>query len=199
MRWLPRMRMVLARRPWLYWLMVAAIATGIAVTVASAMGDVRRQRQAWGQATTVYVATRDVAVGEALAGGVVARDVPTAVVPPSAITTMPSDATATQHVAAGEIVVATDIVEASGPLALVPRGWLAIDIPRTDDVPDTSRPLFAVGDSAVVLADGSIVAEHGIVIDVVPGALAVAVPRDVAARVAQAATQRVAVLALTAP
>lgn len=199
MRWLPRMRMMLARRLWLYWLIVAAIAAGVAVGVASAMGDVRRQREAWGRATTVLIATRDIAVGEALANSVVSRDVPTAVVPPSALTTMPADATATQRLAAGEIVVSGDVVGARGPLALVPSGWLAIDIPRSDDPLDTSRPLFTVGDSAVVLADGSIVAEEAIVVDVALDGLAVAVPRDDAARVAQAANQRLAVLALTAP
>jgi hypothetical protein len=181
----------------MYWLLVAAIATGIAAAAASAMGDVRRQRQAWGQATTVFVATRDIAVGEPLAGNMVTRDVPIAVVPPSAMTSMPADATAVQRVAAGEIVVTTDVVDATGPLALVPSGWLAIDIPSTDDPLETARSLFGVGDSAVVLADGSIVAERAIVVDVAPDGLAVAVPRDVAARVAQAANQRVAVLALS--
>jgi hypothetical protein len=76
---------------------------------------------------------------------------------------------------------------------------LAIDVPRTDDPLDTARTLFGVGDAAVVLADGSIIAEEAIVVDVTSDMLAVAVPRDVAARVAQAANQRVAVLALGRP
>jgi len=197
MRWLPRMRMLLARRPWLYWLVVAAVAAGIVISVMTAMGDVRRQQQAWGQATTVFVATRDIAVGEALAGAVVARDVPVAIAPPSAVGAMPSAATATQRMAAGEIVVQSDLVSARGPLALAPSGWLVIDIPRSDDPLDTTRTLFERGDAAVVLADGSIVAEHAIVVDVAADALAVALPRDVAARVAQAANERVAVVALS--
>ena len=199
MRWMPRMRMLLARRPWLYWLLVSAIAVGIATAVAAAMGDVRRQRDAWGHATTVFMTTRDVAVGESLAGAVTSRDVPTAIVPPAALTIMPAAATATQRIAAGEIIVRVDVVDEQGPLALVPRGWLAIDIPRTDDPLDTARQLFGIGDSAVVLADGSIIAEHAIVVDVTGDRLAVAVPRDVAARVAQAANQRAAVLALGRP
>jgi hypothetical protein len=143
--------------------------------------------------------TRDVAVGESLAGAVTSRDVPTAIVPPAALANMPAAATATQRIAAGEIIVRVDVVDEQGPLALVPRGWLAIDVPRTDDPLDTVRQLFRVGDSAVVLADGSIIAEHAIIVDVTGDRLAVAVPRDVAARVAQAANQRVAVLALGRP
>ena len=199
MRWMPRMRMLLARRPWLYWLMAGAIAAGVAVAVASAMGEVRRQRDSWGHATTVLVATRDVAAGEALDGAFASRDVPTAIVPPSALTAMPSGATATQRLSVGEMIVGVDVGAERGALALVPSGWLAIDIPRTDEPTDTARPLFEVGASAVVLADGSIIADDAVVVAVAVDGLAVAVPRDVAARVAQAANQRVAVLALGRP
>jgi hypothetical protein len=196
MRWLPRIRMLLARRPWLYWLLVGLIGVCVVAAVAAAMADVRRQRDSWGQAATVLVATRDVAVGEPLAGAVTSRDVPRAVLPPSALTTLSPDATATQQVAAGEIVVHVDVANERGPLALVPSGWLAIDVPRPDHALDTARPLFEIGDSAVVLADGSIIADDAIIVDVAVDGLAVAVPREVAARVAQAANQRVAVLAL---
>ena len=199
MRWMPRRRMLLARRPWLYWLMVGVIAAGVTVAVASAMGEVRRQRDAWGQATTVLVATRDVAAGEPLDGAFASRDVPTAIVPPSALTAMPSGATAKQRLSAGEMIVGIDVDAERGPLALVPSGWLAIDIPRTDEPTDTTRPLFEVGASAVVLAEGSIIADHAIVVAVAVDGLVVAVPRDFAARVAQAANQRVAVLALGRP
>ena len=147
----------------------------------------------------MLVATRDVTVGEPLAGAVDSREVPTAVVPPSALTDLPSEATATQRLAAGEIIVDVDVANERGPLALVPSGWLAIDVPHTDDPLDTARPLFEVGDSVVVLADGSIIADDAIVVDVASDGLAVAVPRDVAARVAQAANQRLAVLALERP
>jgi hypothetical protein len=197
MRWMPRMRMLLARRPWLYWLLVGAIAVGIVAAVAAAMGDVQRQRDAWGRTTTVFVTTRDVAVGEGLSGAVTSRDVPAAIVPPSALAVMPI--AATQRLAAGEIIVDIDVVDEQGPLALVPSGWLAIDVPLADDPLDAPRPLFDVGDSAVVLADGSIIADRALIVDVASDGLAVAVPRDVAARVAQAANQRVAVLALGRP
>ena len=199
MRWMPRMRMLLARRPWMYWLLVGAITLAIAAAVAAAMGDVRRQRDAWGHATTVFVTTRDVAIGERLTGAVTARDVPTAVVPQAALTELPAVATATQRLTAGEIVVDIDVADEEAPLALVPDGWLAIDVPRTDEPLDAGRALFDIGDSAIVLADGSIVAEQAIVVDVAGDRLAVAVPRDVAAHVAQAANQRIAVLALGRP
>jgi hypothetical protein len=199
MRWMPRMRMLLARRPWLYWSLVGIIAIAAGVAVMSAMGDVRRRRDAWGSATTVFVTTRDVAVGESLSGAVASREVPDAIVPPAALTEVPPLATATQRLAAGEIVVDIDVIDEPGPLALVPDGWVAIDVPRNDDPLDTSLPLFDAGDSAVVLADGSIVAERAIIVDVAADGVAVAVPLDDAARVAQAANQRVAVLGLSRP
>jgi len=199
MRWLSRMRMLLARRPWLYWSMIAVIAFAVAGAVAAAMSDVQREKQAWGEATTVLVVTRDVAAGEALAGTFATQKVPTAVVPPSAVTEVVAGATATQRLSAGEVVVEADVAGDRGPLALVPDDWLAIELPQADGGMETARSLFEVGDTVVVLSGGSTIAEDAIVVDVAADALAVAVPREAAARVAQAASERVAVLALSRP
>ena len=68
MRWMPRLRMFMARRPWLHWVLVAILAAGVAAIVAAELADVRRQRDAWAKTIDVIVAERDVVPGESMVG-----------------------------------------------------------------------------------------------------------------------------------
>jgi hypothetical protein len=193
MRLLANIRMHVARRPWIRWLVVAVLALGVGVAVASELAGVRREREAWGRSTTVYVATKDLAVGDPVADAVERREVPSVVVPLSALADLPAGGSATQHVSVGEIVVAGDVAAATGPRALIPSGWLGIDLS------DVANPaLFAVGDPAAVLGGGATIAASAVVVEVGPTDVVVAVPFADAPAVAAAANERTAVIALRA-
>ena len=58
---MPQVRRIVARRPWIQWAVVAALATGVAASVADAMAGLEAERSAWGSPITVWVATVDVA------------------------------------------------------------------------------------------------------------------------------------------
>ncbi|MEO7397730.1 MAG: hypothetical protein ABIW84_04125, partial [Ilumatobacteraceae bacterium] len=64
MHGLLRLRMLLARRPFIYWLFVAVLAFAIALPVASAVEDVQLERASWGEVATVYVATAPIEPGD---------------------------------------------------------------------------------------------------------------------------------------
>ncbi|MDQ3468178.1 MAG: SAF domain-containing protein, partial [Actinomycetota bacterium] len=105
---LARLRHVLARRPWLYWLAVITVAAAGGLVAARAVAAVEDERAAWGSPRTVVVARRDVAPGEVLDEATERRTVPAPVVPPDALTTTREGAMARQRIAAGEIVVEHD-------------------------------------------------------------------------------------------
>jgi hypothetical protein len=192
MRWMPRLRLLLARRPWIYWLGVALLAAVVTLGVASSSAELDRQRAAWGRTTTVYTATRAINVGDALAGAVTAVDLPVAMIPETAVRDLPGSAVAVQRLAPGEVVVEVDIAHGDGPGSLLPAGWLAVAIDAADNA------MFGLGDPVSVLAAGSVIAPDGLVVDLGDTGLVVGVPADVAAAVADAAIQRTAVVALSA-
>ena len=177
------LRRLLARRPWIHWLVVftAALATGAAVRAhVSAVDDARR---AWGDAREVLVARADTRPGEALE--VEVREVPSAVIPRDALERDASRAqlVARQDVSAGEIVTTIDVGRAgqAGPAALLPDGWAAVPIVEAPaaDAPIGARVQIA-GDGVVLAADAIVVGYHDDV-------TLVAVPVDVAAMVAAGA------------
>lgn len=192
MRWMSRMRMTVARHPWIHWAFVALLATAIGGSIAMGLAGVRREREAWGTTRTVLVATRAIVPGEPVVDAVESRDIPIAVVPPAAVGAIDAAATAVRLVGAGEMLVAADIVARTGPGALLPDGWLAIDIADVDN-----PSLFAVGDSAVVLAGGRTIAAHAVVVAVTDTDVVVGVIGRDAGAVADAANQRSAVIALS--
>ncbi len=53
-----RARLVLARRPWIYWSVVAAFATLAAMTVHGEMATISAERDRWGTTRTVLIASR---------------------------------------------------------------------------------------------------------------------------------------------
>jgi hypothetical protein len=191
MRWMPRLRLLLARRPWIYWLGVALLAAIVTLGVASSSAELDRQRAAWGRTATVYTATRAIAVGDGLADAVIAVDLPVAMIPETAVRDLPGSAVAVQRVAPGEVLVDSDIARGDGPGSLLPAGWLAVTI-------DADNAIFGLGDPVSVLAAGSVIAPNGLVVGRGDSGLVVGVPADVAAAVADAAIQRTAVVALSA-
>jgi hypothetical protein len=175
-----RVRHVLARRPWLYWLGVLVLAAIAGLVVAHAAARVDAARRAWGVTRPVVVARADVAPGEVLDHVTDVRALPGPMVPVDAVSDLPRDATARQRIAAGEIVTAHDVAATAGPRSLIPHGWRAV--PIAEPVPSGA----AVGDEVAVASGGIVVAGEGLVVGVVADGLLVAVPADVAAQVAQA-------------
>ena len=189
-RLVPGVRRLLARRPWIYWMFVVIVAGLIALLVSNALAEVRRERATWGETTSVQVAIAEIGPGDLIAPLVETRTVPIAMAPPAAVGSVASGATARQQVGIGEIVVGTDIGLGEGPLALMPTDWLAIS------VDDSSSATFDVGDHAVVLATGSVIAPDAIIIEVLADGVVIGVPADDAPDVAEMVAQRLAVIAL---
>ena len=125
MRHLAMVRRVLARRPWIYWTIVAAVAAAGAIATASVLRGVDDERARWGDTAAVLVATRDVAAGEPLAGLIAERRYPMAMIPAGAVESVEAGAAARHRLGAGEIVVDVDVAATTAPRSLIPRGWLA--------------------------------------------------------------------------
>ena len=123
MNFVARIRHVLARRPWLYWLAVPVLAASAGLVVADATAGVDAARRSWGTTRPVVVAAVDVAPGQLLTDHVEVRTRPEPMVPAGAVSDLPSTATARQRIAAGEIVMAHDVAAIAGPRALIPDGW----------------------------------------------------------------------------
>jgi hypothetical protein len=177
-----RARHVLARRPWLYWSAVLALAGLAGWTVAGAAADVEQARRAWGATREVVVATEDLVPGEPLSGHVDVRSRPAPAVADAAVTSVPPGAMARQHVAAGETLVEADIAPAGGPQALIPTGWAAIAV--AEAVPVGA----AIGDRVTLVGGGVVLAAEGLVVGQATDALLVAVPADEAPPVADASS-----------
>ncbi len=189
--WPSRVRLLLARRPWIYWLVVAALTAGVVSAVVRASMRIERERASWGSTITITVAGRDIAPGESVVAATVRRDYPEAMVPATAVVDLPPDAVALQRISAGEVLVAADLARGSGPAALVPEGWLAVHV-------NTTTAAFSVGDSVAILADGQLIAPDALVVGVDPDGPLVAVPLDDAAVVADAVTRGSVAVALSA-
>jgi len=176
-----RARHVVARRPWLYWLVVVAFAGCGALITAGAVAGIDDARRAWGETRTVLVASTDLGPGDALAGRTELRPRPVPMVPEDAIDRATPDAVARQHVAAGEVLVGVDVASGTLPAALIPDGWQGV--PVAEAVPSG----VAVGDRVAVASTGAVLAADGVVVGLTESGPIVAVPSDVAPSVAHAA------------
>lgn len=182
---MPRIRRVVARRPWLQWIVVAALATATAATVADAVAAVDAERAGWGTGVPVWVAATDVAPGEPIDADRV--EVPRAVRPLRAVDD-PNGRRARQSVGRGEIVTEVDVLP-DRELALAPEGWLVA--PVRESTP-SAAPL---GASVQVVSDGFVLAERAVVVGFADDVVLLAVPADLAPLVPAAAdTSRVTLL-----
>ena len=182
---LPRLRFALARRPWIYWLFVAACAALVWSTLASAQERLDKQRQQWGETRRVWVAAADTSAGDFVR--VVARDYPVAMVPASAITDEPVDATATSAIAAGEVLVSADV---SSNERSLPADWVVFAL-ATGGAPTLRR-----GDQVAIFGSGQRWCD-GVVVALADDAIEVGVPPECADAVsAQAALDAVVLASL---
>ncbi len=166
----PRLRLLFARRPWLYWLIVGMCAMAVWLSVASAQAQVARERDSWGTTRTVLVASGPVAAGGVVLA--VAADYPIAMVPASAMSSLPDDALAARAIAAGEVVVAGDVAVDG----LIPADWVVFAVPAD------GAPTLIASDVVTVFGSGQAWCE-GMAATVSESAVEIAVPEDCAAAV----------------
>jgi hypothetical protein len=186
MRVASRARLVLARRPAIYWLAVAALATLTALTVHAEQAAIGTARDRWGATRAVLVAAQQLEPGDELVADLVER--PLAVVPDGALGALTPGTTMRQRVAAGSVVTRFDVAVRPGPAALAEPGTVVVAMsdPLARDV--------AVGLAVQVVADGVVLADDAVVSAVVDDVVFVAVSRRDGPAAATAAQQGIASL-----
>ena len=177
-----RVRQLLARSPWILWAVIGALALAAAALAARAMARVDDARAAWGDTRAVLVATADIEPGAALAGVTRLEEMPSPLVPASAINDIDAATTARQAIAAGEVVVAHDVAARAGAAGIDPRRLAGRRGGRArGDRRPHRRPSWPSRAAA------SCSPSKGWWSAPTPRAVLVAVPADEAAQVAQAA------------
>ena len=137
-----RLRLLLTRRPRLYWVGALTCATAAALVVARATAEVTSARAAWGQTRTVVVARTAGAAGEQV--DVELRTLPIALLPDEALTAVPPGVVAAHDVSRGEVLTTHDLVDPA-----VAEGVRIA-------VPARGAPDLTVGQTAVLLTvDGT--------------------------------------------
>ncbi|NND76161.1 MAG: hypothetical protein HKN44_14245 [Ilumatobacter sp.] len=174
-----RVRIVLARHRSIYWLGVTVLATAAGLMVKGELDALDAERAAWGRTRQVLVATADLVPDGAI--DVRSADLPEAAVPTAALTSVPPGARLHQRVAAGEVLVAADLVGAGGPARHAEAGTVVVG------VVDPLAPGAQVGQRVLLATDGIVVASRATVVDIVGDVIYVAVPERDGATVAAAA------------
>lgn len=173
-----RLRLAMARRPWIYWLFVACCAALIWSLLASAQRGLDRERQRWGTTQRVFVATVDLAIGDRVQAE--ARDYPLAMLPQSAIAVLPDGTLAARSISAGEVIVEAAVGD--DPDSGLPHDWVTFAVDR-GHTPTLSAydpvALFGLGER---WCDGLVVGLADDVVDIaVPPSCAGAISSQVAA------------------
>jgi len=181
-----RARLVLARRPWIHWAVVATLALLAAGAVQHEMSSIARERDRWGTSRSVLVASRQLEPGEEIVAEFVS--LPVAAVTGLALTEEPDGAVVRQRVGAGEILTELDVAPHPGPAALAADGEVVVA------VADPLARGVVVGTEVSVAADGLIIAERATVTVVVDDVIFVAVAQDAGAAVAAASQHGIATL-----
>ncbi len=181
-----RARLVLARRPWIYWVVVATLAGLAAMAVHAEMTSIAAERDRWGATRTVLVAGHLHQPGDPIVAE--ATRLPVAALPDGALSELPVGSVVRQRVAAGEVLTELDVTSRAGPAALAEAGTVVVAMsdPLARDV--------AVGLAVQVAADGLIVAGTAMVTGVVDDVIFVAVDEREGPNVAAAAQQGIASL-----
>ena len=181
-----RGRLVLARRPWLYWSFVAVLAALVGSMVHGQVTTLEQSRHAWGDTRPVLVATVALAPGDPIR--VTLEERPVAVLPSAALDIVPADARLHQRVGAGEVLTELDVTTVPGPAARAAAGTVVVGLA------DPLSRNVAIGSSVRVVADGVVLADVGTVVDLADEIVFVAVEAADGPIVASAAHQGIAAL-----
>jgi hypothetical protein len=166
-----------------------AVTSGLAVIAALvyalSVSQLHQQRDAFGNYVLVHIATSNVSAGEPITQqNTKPFTMPTQFVLPSTRTSLPSSLTATSDIGEGD-VISLQNTAAVGEGAAVPAGMRAVSI-----VPRVAMPALAPGTFVDIIANGQIIAAHGIVLSTLENnvGVVVAVPELSAPAVASAAS-----------
>jgi hypothetical protein len=179
-----RWRRLVARRPWIYWMVIAGLAVTGGTSVHRRIEGVEAARRQWGDTRRVLVVSASAPAGAPIVTSTI--DVPLALVPTGALD--PDDAgrplIARNPLRPGNILTDLDVGRAGAtpPLALVPDGWLAVAV--IESPASGAQP----GDRVVVVSEGVVLEPDAIVIGHHEEATLVAVPAGSAPLVPAAAT-----------
>ena len=163
---------------------ISGLAVIAALVYALSVSQLHQQRDAFGNYVLVHVATNNIAAGEPITQqNTKTFTMPTQFVLPSTRTSLPPSLTATSDIGEGD-VISLQNTAAVGEGAAVPAGMRAVSI-----VPRVAMPALAPGTFVDIIANGQIIAAHGIVLSTLENnvGVVVAVPELSAPAVASAA------------
>lgn len=174
---------------------VISVLAVIAATIyALSISQLHRQRDAFGDYVLVHVATADISAGQPISPqNTKTFTIPTQFVLPSTRTDLPPSLTATSDIGEGDIISLQNTL-AEGEGASVPAGMRAVSI-----VPRVAMPALSPGSFVDIIANGQVIAAHGIVLSSLENniGVVVAVPELLAPAVASAASLGEATLAIS--
>ena len=174
---------------------VISVLAVIAATIyALSISQLHRQRDAFGDYVLVHVATADISAGQPISPqNTKTFTMPAQFVLPSTRTDLPPSLTATSDIGEGDIISLQNTL-AEGEGASVPAGMRAVSI-----VPRVAMPALSPGSFVDIIANGQVIAAHGIVLSSLENniGVVVAVPELLAPAVASAASLGEATLAIS--
>ena len=163
---------------------ISGLAIVAALVYALSVSQLHQQRDAFGNYVLVHIATNNIAAGQPITQqNTKTFTMPTQFVLPSTRTSLSSSLTATSDIGEGD-VISLQNTAAAGEGAAVPAGMRAVSI-----VPRVAMPALAPGTFVDIIANGQILAAHGIVLSTLENnvGVVVAVPELSAPAVASAA------------
>ena len=163
---------------------ISGLAVIAALVYALSVSQLHQQRNAFGNYVLVHIASTNISAGEPITQqNTKTFTMPTQFVLPSTRTSLPSPLTATSDIGEGDVISLQNTV-AVGEGTAVPSGMRAVSI-----VPRVAMPALAPGTFVDIIANGQIIAAHGIVLSTLENnvGVVVAVPELSAPAVASAA------------
>jgi len=163
---------------------ISGLAVMAALVYALSVSQLHQQRNAFGKYVLVHIASTNIPAGQPITQhNTKTFTMPAQFVLPSTRTSLPSSLTATSDIDEGD-VISTQNSSAAGESASVPAGMRAVSI-----VPRVAMPAIAPGTFVDIIANGQIIAAHGIVLSSLNDnvGVVVAVPELTAPAVASAA------------
>lgn len=191
-----RIRYLLARYPWAYWLLVLVVAAGAGSVASKVVDRATASVRQLGRTVSVPVAARDVEMGTVLSDDDVRwRPLPVGVLPDAPTAEVPVGRTTLVPLVKGEPLLASKLAPdgVGGVAALVPAGARAVGVPMAEGLPPLRR-----GDRVDVLGP-SVVAADAVVLDVGEAVVTIAVVAADAPRVAEALARGPVMLVLASP
>jgi hypothetical protein len=173
---------------------ISGLAVIAALVYALSVSQLHQQRNAFGKYVLVHIASTNIPAGQPITQhNTKTFTMPAQFVLPSTRTSLPSSLTATSDIGEGD-VISTQNSSAAGESASVPAGMRAVSI-----VPRVAMPAIAPGTFVDIIANGQIIAAHGIVLSSLNDnvGVVVAVPELTAPAVASAAANGEAALVIS--